>query len=169
MDNCINRYFSIPSQMKVMDCNDFRSDPHVAVMHTVVRLCFPYKKLFVGYRFRRDTIYSILNIIGGNLLRSTQRSCALPPLIVLCTALRFFASGSFFMVIGDTYLLSEATVCRCVTQVTDILVEKAATYIKMPSLDGLAEVKERFYEIASKFFLLNMYKPLLLDKCEKHK
>ena len=54
------------------------------------------------------------------------------------------------MVIGDTYLVSEASVCRCVAQVTDILVEKAPLYIKMPSREGLAEVKQQFYEIACK-------------------
>ena len=101
-------------------------------------------------RFRRDTIYSILTVVGPDLVRATQRSCALPPLIVLCTALRFFASGSFFMVIGDTYLVSEATVCRCVTQVTESLVNKASLYIKMPSMETLPDVKQRFYEIASK-------------------
>ena len=59
------------------------------------------------------------------------------------------------MVVGDTYLLSAATVCRCVSQVTAALIELALTYIKMPSVEALPHVKERFYEIASKFSLLH--------------
>ena len=55
------------------------------------------------------------------------------------------------MVLGDTYSLSSATVCRCVTQVTEGLLELAPRYIKMPSAEALDEVKQRFYEIASKF------------------
>ena len=102
------------------------------------------------FRFRRDTIYSILVTLWPFLNRPTKRSCALPPLVVLCAALRFFPSGAFFMVIGDTYFVSPASVCRCVQQVSYGLIQIAPNYIKMPSNEALPVVKQRFYEIASK-------------------
>ena len=48
-------------------------------------------------------------------------------------ALRFFASGSFQNVIGDTAGVMQSSVSKCITQVTDILSEKARTDIKMPT------------------------------------
>ena len=53
------------------------------------------------------------------------------------------------MVIGDTYFISPASVCRCVQQVSYGLIQLAPTYIRMPSNEALPLVKQRFYDIAS--------------------
>ena len=90
-------------------------------------------------------------LIGDDIIRATKRSAALPTLVILCTALRFFASGSLLFVLGDTYWLSAATVCRCMYQVTNALLRRSDQFIRMPSEDGLAQVKEEFYDIASEY------------------
>ena len=63
---------------------------------------------------------------------------------------RYFACGSLYLVMSDTYHLSAATVCRCVAQVMGALIKIANQHIQIPSLEALPEVKERFYAIASK-------------------
>ena len=63
---------------------------------------------------------------------------------------RYFACGSLYLVLSDTYHLSAATVCRCVAQVTGALIKIANQHIQMPSVEALPEVKERFYTITSK-------------------
>ena len=90
-------------------------------------------------------------ILWPVLNRPTKRSCALPPVMVLCTALRFFATGSLLHVLGDTYFLSPATVYRCVNTIAELLVEMAHNYIKMPALNALEKVKQDFYAIASEY------------------
>ena len=89
-------------------------------------------------------------ILWPVISRPTKRSCALPPLLALCSALRFFATGSLLHVLGDTYLISPASVCRSVNQIAEALVGMAAKYVKMPSVHALDKVKQDFYSIASK-------------------
>ena len=95
----------------------------------------------------------MLMLIGPDITRETKRSSALPPLVVLCTALRFFACGSLLLVLGDTYWLSAATVCRFVYQVTEALLRRTEMFIKMPCEEALPTVKQEFYDIASKLLI----------------
>ena len=100
------------------------------------------------YRFYICTIYSILRLVFDDIRRPTRRSMSLPPLLVLCTALRFYASGSLYLVLGDCLLISPASLCRCVNIVSKALVKRSAEFIKWPSVQGLEELKNRFYDIA---------------------
>ena len=77
----------------------------------------------------------------------------MPPLLVLCTALRFFATGSLYLVLTDIYDISPASVCRCVKQVTSALVAVAGQFIKMPSKEALPLIKQKFYDIASEYIV----------------
>ena len=106
------------------------------------------------YRFHSATIYSILRLIIDDIVRHTRRSMALPPLVVLCAALRFYASGSFYMVLGDCLLISPATMCRCVEQVTEALRKYANRFIKWPNNpEALEALKSKFYDIAGEMLM----------------
>ena len=60
------------------------------------------EELRARYRFGRQSILYITNLLARDLRRSTARNHALTPLHQVLIALRFFASGSFLQVIGDT-------------------------------------------------------------------
>ena len=60
------------------------------------------------FRFGRDSI----NYLVDDLARNTARNHALSPLVQVFVALRFFASGSFLEVIGDTFGLPKSTVSQ---------------------------------------------------------
>ena len=96
------------------------------------------------YRFYRTTIYSILRLIINDIRRPMKRSMALPPLIVLCAALRFFASSSLYLVLGDCLLICPVSMSRCVQIVCQALVRHSGDFIKWPSLQGMEILKERF-------------------------
>ena len=106
------------------------------------------------YRFYRSTIYSIMRLIFEDIMRLTRKSMALPPIVILCAALRFFASGSLYLVLGDCLLISPASLCRSVQIVSDALVKKLNQFIRWPTLVGMEHLKERFYEIAGESVLL---------------
>ena len=106
------------------------------------------------YRFHRATVYSILRLIYNDISRLTKRSMALPPLIVLCATLRFFASGSLYLVLGDCLLICPASMSRCVHTVSEALVKRSCDFIKWPSVHGMEILKERFYKIAGIFMTL---------------
>lgn len=75
------------------------------------------------FRFSAESITHICSIIHRNLQRKTKRSMALPTLLQVLIAIRFFATGSYFKVIADTLNVSKSTVCICVDAVSKELVK----------------------------------------------
>ena len=76
------------------------------------------------YRFGRESINFLVEIVKDDLQRETRRNHALSPTLHVLVALRFFASGSFLQIIGDTVGLPKSTVSRIVTDVSKALVNK---------------------------------------------
>lgn len=56
-------------------------------------------------------------------------------------ALRFFASGSFMEVIGDTMGYDKSTVSRAVENVTNALLTKKDQYLKWPTQEEIKKIK----------------------------
>ncbi|KAJ3583280.1 hypothetical protein NHX12_029526 [Muraenolepis orangiensis] len=63
------------------------------------------------------------------LTTRTQRSRAISPEVQILAALGFYTSGSFQTSMGDAIGISQASMSRCVTNVTRALVEKAPHFI----------------------------------------
>ena len=104
------------------------------------------EELRVRYRFRRESILFITNLVAGDISRNTRRNHALPPLLQVLIALRFYASGSFLQVIGDTFGVDKSTVSRAITDVSRALIAKQPLFIKWPSTnDECTAIKNEFY------------------------
>ena len=69
---------------------------------------------------------------GSLLERQTERSNPLKPVKQILMALRFYASGGFHYLFGDIISISQPSMSRNVSEVTDILYEKACSEIRMP-------------------------------------
>ncbi|XP_048575395.1 putative nuclease HARBI1 [Nematostella vectensis] len=104
------------------------------------------KEVKSRFRFRKDTIECITQFLREELSRDTRRNQALAPIVQVLVALRFYASGSFLQIIGDTFGLPKSTVSRCVSDVTRALVSKADRFIKWPSRERQREIKQAFYD-----------------------
>ena len=63
----------------------------------------------------------------------TTRNQCLTPMNQLLIALRFFATGSFQLVVGDTFAISKTTVCHTVHRVTAAIATLRDKYVKLPS------------------------------------
>ncbi|KAL3836479.1 hypothetical protein ACJMK2_021911 [Sinanodonta woodiana] len=71
--------------------------------------------LFARYRFTRLTILFIVDIVTEKLDSAlTKRNMALTPLHKVLVALRSFATGAHFRLIGESLGVSVVTVSRCV-------------------------------------------------------
>ncbi|KAK9702312.1 hypothetical protein QE152_g30031 [Popillia japonica] len=81
-------------------------------------------ELHQRYRFSRNIIENAPPI--------NQRGLPIPPIVKLCTALRFYASGSFQRVIGDTGSMSQSATHRVIIEVSNRLAANLARYIKFP-------------------------------------
>nr|XP_024654062.1 putative nuclease HARBI1 [Maylandia zebra] len=95
-------------------------------------LSFPDDFLCERYRFSAQSIIYLNNIFRPYIAHVTHRGHALSPLHILCTALRFFANGSFLYNIGDAEHVSKATVCRAVRNVTVALKRLLYSFVVFP-------------------------------------
>ena len=97
------------------------------------------------FRFGRDSINYLADLLSDDLARNTARKHALLPLVQVLVALRFFASGSFLEVIGDTFGLPKSTVSRCITAVSQALVRRQHMFIVWPDEDRKTIIKQAFF------------------------
>ncbi|VDH98948.1 Hypothetical predicted protein [Mytilus galloprovincialis] len=72
----------------------------------------------IRYRFGRDSIAYICNMVEDKLKRSTAKETALTVEQQVSIALMFYASVSFLQVIGDTMGYNKATVSTALHGVT---------------------------------------------------
>ena len=105
------------------------------------------EELHSRYRFGRESIKFLVEILKDDRQRQTRRNHALSPTLQVLVALRFSASGSFLQIIGDTIGLPKSTVSRIVTDVSKALVNKQEEFINFPTEPAeVQEVKRGFYE-----------------------
>ncbi|CAC5381344.1 HARBI1 [Mytilus coruscus] len=98
------------------------------------------------YRFGKDSIAYLCNLLQDRLSRSTNKSTALTVEQQVCIALRYYASGSFLQVIGDTLEYDKRTVSRVVSDVTDVLIEIKDDFVCWPTdVDSINRIKCGFY------------------------
>ena len=110
---------------------------------------FTDEELRNRFTIGRQGIGYITNLIANELHHSTRKNHALPPLQQVLIALRFYASGSFLQVIGDTAGVDKSTVSRIVTNVSNALIAKQSEFIMWPTDAEVAEVKNWFYRRGS--------------------
>ncbi|XP_064642946.1 putative nuclease HARBI1 [Lineus longissimus] len=110
---------------------------------------FNDKKLFKRYRFCRETIVLIVDMLREDIESATNRSHAISPEVQVLIALRYFASGAFFEVIGDTFGVDKASVSRVVHRVAGLLDAARDDFIVWPqSVEERRRIQAGFYAIA---------------------
>jgi hypothetical protein len=106
-------------------------------------------KLIDRFRFERRTNLQITQLLQDDLESSTFRNKAIPPLIKVLISLRCFASGSFQIIIVDTFNVDQSTVSRAVHSVYNALVRRSHRFIQFPIAQGIAENKRKCYDIGN--------------------
>ena len=82
------------------------------------------------YRFGREGINFIVELLSQEIAPSTKRSHSLSATEQVLATLRFLASGSFLEVIADTVSsYDKSTVCRFVRRVTLALASKVNDFV----------------------------------------
>ncbi|XP_015142731.1 putative nuclease HARBI1 [Gallus gallus] len=101
------------------------------------------------YGFPRQFICYLVDLLGASLSRPTQRSRAISPETQVLAALGFYTSGSFQTRMGDAIGISQASMSRCVANVTEALVERAPQFIHFPEDEAAVQsLKDDFYALA---------------------
>ncbi len=110
--------------------------------------------LFERYRFSREGVIYIINLLEPHIKSSTRRSRALTTAQTVCIALRFFASGTFLYTIGDAENLAKSAVCRAIRKVYLALKQFLVVFVVFPSHLRPQVVKQSYFAIAGTFYLL---------------
>lgn len=102
--------------------------------------------LLTTFGFPREFILSLVELLRDVLCRRTQRSRAISPEVQILAALGFYTTGSFQTSMGDAIGISQASMSRCVTNVTRALVEKAPEFISFNSDPASREQSAQEFE-----------------------
>jgi hypothetical protein len=101
------------------------------------------------YRLSREMIIDLYDQIGADLEPSTMRNHAIPAILQIFGTLRYYASGTFQHVIGDSIGIHGSSVSRIIARVTNAICTLKRRSIKFPrSREDLVATKQGFYRIA---------------------
>ncbi|XP_064639594.1 putative nuclease HARBI1 [Lineus longissimus] len=106
-------------------------------------------ELYQRYRFDRQTILEVIDVVGDELDPITLRNHALPRELKVLAALRFYATGSFQLNVGDTVHVSQPNMSRVVTQVTAALLPLLPRVVQFPRNQDIPNMVDEFHEIAN--------------------
>jgi nuclease HARBI1 len=88
--------------------------------------------------------------VKDDLIHESNRGLGLTPMNQLLLALRFYATGSFQLVVGDTFLLHKSTVCRILHTVTAAIGKLQSKYVLFPSkIEQRRDVMNNFHASSS--------------------
>ena len=102
------------------------------------------------FRFTKEGTMFILNLISEELEHGTNRGHGLPPMLQLLVTLRYYATGSFQMTVGDLANIHQSTVSRTVKHVSNKLAAKKPDFIKFPASPAERQsTSQKFWGIAT--------------------
>ncbi|KAM6997229.1 putative nuclease HARBI1 [Tautogolabrus adspersus] len=104
--------------------------------------------LFSRFRFPRAKIQRITDLLATDLRHETDRNGALSRLLQVCLALRYFATGSFQNLVGDSGRVHESTVCRAVRAVAVSLCGHFNQQVRFPSAEQQSITRQKLYQTA---------------------
>lgn len=77
------------------------------------------------------------------------RNYAISPMIQLLVALRFYATGSFFVTVGDFCGISKTSANKIVNRVSPAIASLSEDFIKFPAQpDQIRQAQREFFEIS---------------------
>lgn len=103
------------------------------------------EELYARFRFGRDDIKYIADLVRPTLQHQTQRSHALSVEEQCLIALRFYACGTFYQVIGDNMGVRKATVSNVVKAMSVALGSLINQFVSFPKDDQTAQTKHKFF------------------------
>ena len=105
------------------------------------------KRMHKYYRFTRNGVMRIIDLLSPSLESNTNRSHSIPTDLQVFIALRFYATGCFYSSTATHYGISETSVCRIVHRVTQVLVGKKDEYVTWPAREKVLHNQQDFFNL----------------------
>lgn len=106
-------------------------------------------ELYDRFRFRRRELIEIIEEFSGPLEYLATRQGSLPASLQILIAIRFFATGSFQLTIGDLFGVSKSTVHLCIKRVSDAISSKLDKHVHLPGQQEADRTKGKFHAMAN--------------------
>ncbi|RVE40628.1 hypothetical protein evm_014723 [Chilo suppressalis] len=101
------------------------------------------------FRLLKESVQFLLALIEDKIKHETGRNHCISPVLQLLITLRFYATGSFYITIGDFGGIHNSTICRIIKKVTGAIASLRQTFIQLPRSDeDIRRTQEEFYKIA---------------------
>lgn len=101
------------------------------------------------FRISKNSFMILLERIENQIRQNTDCNDAIPPIIQLLVALRFYATGSYLQIIGDFCGISISSTQRIVYRVSCAIATLRQEFIKLPLLpEEIRQNEEEFYQTA---------------------
>ncbi|KAK9980270.1 hypothetical protein ABG768_013646 [Culter alburnus] len=107
------------------------------------------EELYARFRFGRDDIKYIADLVRPTLQHQTQRSHALSVEEQCFIALHFYACGTFYQVIGDNMGVRKSTVSNVVKAMSVALGSLINQFVSFPKDDQTAQTKHKFFQMGN--------------------
>lgn len=106
------------------------------------------QELYDRFRFSRAALEYIVDLVRTDIgEHTTDRGKPLSCESVVCTAIRYLATGFFQRVVGDTMSVSQSCAKNCLWRFVDALLLHMDEIIHIPAPENHAEEQQRFAEI----------------------
>ncbi|CAN7950423.1 unnamed protein product, partial [Ixodes hexagonus] len=100
----------------------------------------------IRFRLSKAAAVDLLNRIEHAINQDDLRNCPLSPMNQVLVALRFYATGTFQVVLGDLWGVHKSTVCRAIKRVTIAIASLAREFVTFPTTEAeRREVWQGFY------------------------
>ncbi|KAM8831637.1 LOW QUALITY PROTEIN: putative nuclease HARBI1 [Spinachia spinachia] len=118
----------------------------VYVEHTKPLEQYTTEELYDRFRFGKADIEYLVNLLRPKLQHRTQRSHGLSVEDQIFIALRFYACGTFYQVVGDYYMgVVNSAVCNVVRDVSIVLASLVNEFVYFPKDNQIAQGKRSFF------------------------
>ncbi|KYN00539.1 Putative nuclease HARBI1, partial [Cyphomyrmex costatus] len=99
------------------------------------------------FRFSKNSVmFGILPLVEEGLAKISNRGLPVAPVLQLLICLRFYATASFQLVMGDVIQVSQSTISRIIARVSCLIASNINRYIKMPTSDQACSENKRLFE-----------------------
>ncbi|XP_064643632.1 putative nuclease HARBI1 [Lineus longissimus] len=80
----------------------------------------------------RPVLLEVINLLEDDVSHPTRRNHAVPADLQILSTIRFYATGTFQLLNGDTVGLSQPTISRTVARVSEAIGRRARHFISFP-------------------------------------
>uniref|UniRef100_A0A8C7Z876 Putative nuclease HARBI1 n=1 Tax=Oryzias sinensis TaxID=183150 RepID=A0A8C7Z876_9TELE len=107
------------------------------------------EELYARFRFGNADIKYIADLVRPKLQRRTRRSHSLSVEQQVLIGLRFYASGTFYQVVGDSIGVDNSTVNYVVKAVSIALASLVNQFVSFPNDVQIAHTKHKFFTLGN--------------------